>query len=96
MGGIYELTVEMTIGGMIYIPNCIKIGSGIQILIAGYTDTWRAHRPTFIFKMRKIRSKYIASCPHGIFLIINNYYFQGLLSSWTSSIFWNSKEHNVS
>jgi hypothetical protein len=32
-----------------YIPTFIKIGSGIQTLIGGYTDTqteWISHKPT--------------------------------------------------
>jgi hypothetical protein len=45
---------------MIYIPNFIKTGSGIQKLIRGihtHTQTaWRLHKPTFIFfsKIRKV------------------------------------------
>jgi hypothetical protein len=34
-----KYTVEMGSGVMIYIPSFIKIGSGIQKLIRGYTDT---------------------------------------------------------
>jgi hypothetical protein len=40
---------------MIYIPGFIKIASGIQKLMGGFTDTqitqtaWRSHKPTFIF-----------------------------------------------
>jgi hypothetical protein len=33
---------EMGSGAMIYIPSFIKIGSGIQKLIGGYTDTQTA------------------------------------------------------
>jgi hypothetical protein len=32
-----KYAVEMASGGMIYIPSFIKIGSGIQKLIGGYT-----------------------------------------------------------
>jgi hypothetical protein len=34
-----KYAVEMSSGVMIYIPSFIKIGSGIQKLIGGYTDT---------------------------------------------------------
>jgi hypothetical protein len=34
--------VEMGSGGMIYIPSFIKIGSGFQKLMGGYTDTQTA------------------------------------------------------
>jgi hypothetical protein len=33
-----KYAVEMSSGVMIYIPSLIKIGSGIQKLIGGYTD----------------------------------------------------------
>jgi hypothetical protein len=39
-----------------YIPNFIKIGSDIQKLIGGYTDTqtaWRSHKPSFIFQNKE-------------------------------------------
>jgi hypothetical protein len=36
-----KYAVEMGSGAMIYIPSFIKIGSGIQKLIGGYTDTQR-------------------------------------------------------
>jgi hypothetical protein len=39
-----KYAIEMGSGVMIYIPSFIKIGSGIQKLIGGYTDTqtdWR-------------------------------------------------------
>jgi hypothetical protein len=39
-----EYTVEMDSSAMIYIPNFIKIGSGVQKLMAGrYTDKHRQH-----------------------------------------------------
>jgi hypothetical protein len=47
-----EYAVEMGSGDMIYIPSVRKIGSGIQKLRGGYTDTQigrRSHKPTFIF-----------------------------------------------
>jgi hypothetical protein len=34
-----KYAVEMGSGVMIYIPSLIKIGSGIQKLIGGYTDS---------------------------------------------------------
>jgi hypothetical protein len=34
-----KYVTEMDSGAMIYIPSFIKIGSGIQKLIRGYTDT---------------------------------------------------------
>jgi hypothetical protein len=34
-----KYAVEMGSGVMIYIPSFIKIGSGIQKFIGGYTDT---------------------------------------------------------
>jgi hypothetical protein len=43
---------------MMYIPNFVKIGSGIQKLIRGYIDTgWRSHKPTFIFQNKESRLK---------------------------------------
>jgi hypothetical protein len=36
-------------GAMLYIPSPIKIGSGIQMLMGGYTDIQRvrkSHKPT--------------------------------------------------
>jgi hypothetical protein len=34
-----KYAVEMGSGAMTYIPSFLKIGSGIQKLIGGYTDT---------------------------------------------------------
>jgi hypothetical protein len=34
-----KYSVEMSSGVMIYIPSFIKIGSGIEKLIGGYTDS---------------------------------------------------------
>jgi hypothetical protein len=55
-----KYAVEMGSGAMSYTPNFTKIGSAIQKLIGGDTDTertWSLHRTTFIFffKMRKER-----------------------------------------
>jgi hypothetical protein len=45
-----KYAVEMGSGAMIYILSFIKIGSGIQKLILGDTQTaWRCHKPTFMF-----------------------------------------------
>jgi hypothetical protein len=46
--------VKMGSGAMIYIPNFIKIGSAIQKLTGGNTDTdtqtaWRLHKPSYVF-----------------------------------------------
>jgi hypothetical protein len=43
---------EMGLGAIMYIPNFIEIGSGIQKLMGGYTDTqraWKSQKPNFIF-----------------------------------------------
>jgi hypothetical protein len=42
-----KYAVEMGSSAMIYIPNFIKNGSGIQKLIRG--DSQRSQKPTFIF-----------------------------------------------
>jgi hypothetical protein len=40
MGGIYECTVEMDSGAMLYMPSFVNTGSGIEKLVGvGYTDT---------------------------------------------------------
>jgi hypothetical protein len=44
-----EYAVEMSSGTMIYILSFIMVGSGIQKLIGGFTNTqtiWRSHKPT--------------------------------------------------
>jgi hypothetical protein len=46
-----KCAVKMSSGARICIPNFIKIGSGIQKLMEGFTDTqtgWRSHKPTLI------------------------------------------------
>jgi hypothetical protein len=56
-----KYAVEMGSGAMIYITRFIKIGSGIQKLIGGYTDAqtaWRSHKPTFICLNKENRLKY--------------------------------------
>jgi hypothetical protein len=53
MGRIYEATIEMDSGVMIYIPSFIKIGSGIQKLIWGihrYTDSKVISYAYYFFK----------------------------------------------
>jgi hypothetical protein len=54
--GFFNYAVEMGSGAVIYLPSCIKIGSGIQKLIGGDTQTARwSHKPTFIFfKIREV------------------------------------------
>jgi hypothetical protein len=37
MGGIRNYAFEIELGAMMYMPSSIKIGSGIQNLIGGYT-----------------------------------------------------------
>jgi hypothetical protein len=47
-----KYATEMGSGAMIYTPSFIKIGSGIQMLTTGDTQTHRedgVHKPTFIF-----------------------------------------------
>jgi hypothetical protein len=47
-----KYAVEMCLGAMMYIPNFLKIGSGIQKLMGKITDTqtaWRSHKPFFYF-----------------------------------------------
>jgi hypothetical protein len=39
MRGIINYAIEMDSGAMVYIPSSIKIGSCIQKLVGGYTDT---------------------------------------------------------
>jgi hypothetical protein len=49
--------VEMGSGAMMYIQSFMTIGSGIQILIGRgmhRQTAWRSHKPTFIFKIRKV------------------------------------------
>jgi hypothetical protein len=43
MGGFMVYAVEMGSVAMIYIPSFIKIGSGIQELTGGDTQTHRQH-----------------------------------------------------
>jgi protein associated with RNAse G/E len=59
-----KYAVDMGSGDMIYIPNFIYIGSGIQKLIMRSTQTaWKSHKPTFIFffqnKERKLKMNII-------------------------------------
>jgi hypothetical protein len=60
MGGIFNWAVEMGSGAMTYAPSFIKIGSGIQKLIGGDTQT-HTHRQQhdlisliYFFKGRKV------------------------------------------
>jgi hypothetical protein len=53
MGGTFNYTVEMGSGAVIYVPSFIKIGSGIQKLLRGDTQT---HRHTDTHKDSKVIS----------------------------------------
>jgi hypothetical protein len=52
-----KYAIETDSGAKIYIRSFMKIGSGIQKLMGGYTEAhsaWSSHKPTFIFlKIRK-------------------------------------------
>jgi hypothetical protein len=58
MGGIYEVHYFLASGAKIYIPGFIKIGSGIQKFIWGYTQTHRQHDDLislfYFFKIRRV------------------------------------------
>jgi hypothetical protein len=43
-----KYAVEMGSGSMIYIPSFVKIGSGVQKLVGGYTDSLAYLKPTFM------------------------------------------------
>jgi hypothetical protein len=43
MGGIFNWTVEMGLGAVIYAPSFIKIGSGVQKLIGGIHRHTQTH-----------------------------------------------------
>jgi hypothetical protein len=57
-GRIFNKGLDMGSGAMIYVPSFIKIGSGIQKLMGGYTDTHGQQRDPIIllyfFKIRKV------------------------------------------
>jgi hypothetical protein len=47
-----KYSVEMVSGAVVYIASFKKIGSGIQKLTGGFTDTqtvWRSRKYVFIF-----------------------------------------------
>jgi hypothetical protein len=46
---IYGVSVEIGLGTMIYIPSFIKIGSAIQKLIGGDTQTHRQHEDVYAY-----------------------------------------------
>jgi hypothetical protein len=51
-----KCSVEMESGAVTYIPSFIKIGSGIQKVIGGFTGTqtaWTSHKPAFIFQNKE-------------------------------------------
>jgi hypothetical protein len=57
-----KYAVQMVSGGTVYIPSFIKIGSGVQKIIGGFSDTqtvWRPHKPTFIFQNKESALQFI-------------------------------------
>jgi hypothetical protein len=47
-----KYAIEMSSVAMIYTPNFVKIGLGIEKLMGGFTDTettWRYHNRSIIF-----------------------------------------------
>jgi hypothetical protein len=57
-GGFMKYAVEMGLSAMIYIPRSIKIGSGIQKLMAErYTDTHRQHEDSISFPSFLLKNK---------------------------------------
>jgi hypothetical protein len=57
-----KYAVQMSPGGTVYIPSFIKIGSCVQKLIRGFSDTQtvrRSHKPTFILQNKERRLKSI-------------------------------------
>jgi hypothetical protein len=51
-----KYAVEMGSSAVMYVPNFIKSGSGIQKLMEGFPDiqtAWTLHKPTFIFSKQK-------------------------------------------
>jgi hypothetical protein len=76
--GFMKYAVEMGSGGMIYVPGFMKIGSIIQKLRGGDTQTrWRSHKPNFIFLKICSYSKSTA-CNQRVFMVseirVNNYH----------------------
>jgi hypothetical protein len=59
--GFMKYVVEMGSSVMTYIPNFIKIGSGIRKLIGGYSQTHRQHEDRItlfsFFEIRESRLK---------------------------------------
>jgi hypothetical protein len=55
-----KYAVEISSDAIIYVSFFIKIGSGIQKLTGGYTDTqtaWASHKSTFIFQNKESKLK---------------------------------------
>jgi hypothetical protein len=72
-----KYAAEMGSGAMIHILNFIKISSGIQKLMGGYTDTqtaWRSHKAAFIFQNKESRLK----VPRNLFDHTRGKYFKML------------------
>jgi hypothetical protein len=50
-----KYAVEMGSGAMMYVPSFIQIGSAIQMLIRGDTQTaWGSHKPIFLFWKNRV------------------------------------------
>jgi hypothetical protein len=58
--GFFNKAVEMSSGAVTYVPSFIKIGSGVQKLIGGYTDThtqtatW-SYKSTLFFQNKEVQ-----------------------------------------
>jgi hypothetical protein len=49
MQRIYKYAIQIDSDDMIYIPSFLKIGSGIQTLLGGYTHRYQDDNMSFIF-----------------------------------------------
>jgi hypothetical protein len=52
--GFFKYAIEMGSVAMIYVPSFVKIGSGIQKLLRGDTQTRKSHKPTLGKSAKKI------------------------------------------
>jgi hypothetical protein len=67
--GFTKYAVDMGSDAMIYIPSFIKIGSGIQKLTKGDTQTARwSHKPTFLISKTKGR---LMRSPFSVFVCLS-------------------------
>jgi hypothetical protein len=74
--GLIKYAVEMDSGAMIYIPNFIKIGSGIQMLMGGIHRHTRQQGDLinlilFVFKIREIGKQFTCYVRFEVSRIIN-------------------------